>query len=252
VTHKGWLPIEVFLVHHHLFGYNLTLVSPTTDNSRVPNSVRLPKVTPQKGAQDQPARVRGCAVHQLTRAGRFGTRHKGMRGWPWCQRERSRRGSLPRGEASSLRGLSPALIPEEAIEFDQQWRAVMATATETLDLTEVLAVLESWRRIAWMTSTMDLTRTGGCTSRRGPPHRPRHPGRRGIGPDEGSAGPVAGVHRHHRRRDPNKQLDALPAQALAPFADLRTTLEVAPWNGAPLNRFKPDSPMRTLPIWPAQ
>jgi hypothetical protein len=46
-----------------------------------------------------------------------------------------------------------ALIPEEAIEFDHQWREVMATATETLDLTDVHAVLESWRRIAWMTST---------------------------------------------------------------------------------------------------
>jgi hypothetical protein len=39
-----------------------------------------------------------------------------------------------------------ALIPEEAAEFDQQWREVMARATETLDLSEVLATLESWRR----------------------------------------------------------------------------------------------------------
>ena len=31
-----------------------------------------------------------------------------------------------------------ALIPEEAAEFDQQWREVMARATETLDLSEVL------------------------------------------------------------------------------------------------------------------
>jgi hypothetical protein len=30
-------------------------------------------------------------------------------------------------------------------EFDQQWREVMATATETLDLSEVMATLESWR-----------------------------------------------------------------------------------------------------------
>jgi Family of unknown function (DUF6247) len=29
----------------------------------------------------------------------------------------------------------------------------MARVTETLDLVEVFAVLESWRRIAWMTST---------------------------------------------------------------------------------------------------
>lgn len=45
-----------------------------------------------------------------------------------------------------------ALIPEEATEFDQQWRQVMTIATDTLDLTEVLATLESWRRIAWMTT----------------------------------------------------------------------------------------------------
>jgi len=47
-----------------------------------------------------------------------------------------------------------ALIPEEADEFDHQWRAVMATATATatLDLTDVLATLECWRRIAWMTT----------------------------------------------------------------------------------------------------
>lgn len=45
-----------------------------------------------------------------------------------------------------------ALIPEEAAEFDRQWREVMRAATDTLDLTDVLAVLESWRRVAWMTS----------------------------------------------------------------------------------------------------
>lgn len=44
-----------------------------------------------------------------------------------------------------------ALIPEEAAEFDHQWREVMTRATDTLDLTEVLAVLESWRRLAWLT-----------------------------------------------------------------------------------------------------
>jgi len=43
------------------------------------------------------------------------------------------------------------LIPEDVAEFDRQWRVVMATATETLDLTSVHHVLESWRRIAWLT-----------------------------------------------------------------------------------------------------
>ena len=45
-----------------------------------------------------------------------------------------------------------ALIPEEAAEFDKAWRAVMATATETLDLTEVFATLDSWRRVARLTA----------------------------------------------------------------------------------------------------
>ncbi len=44
-----------------------------------------------------------------------------------------------------------ALIPEDVAEFDRQWRAVMATATETFDLTSVHRALESWRRIAWLT-----------------------------------------------------------------------------------------------------
>jgi hypothetical protein len=45
-----------------------------------------------------------------------------------------------------------ALIPEEAEEFDLQWRAVMAEATETLDLSEVLETLEFWRRVARLTT----------------------------------------------------------------------------------------------------
>ncbi|MDT7620536.1 MAG: hypothetical protein QOF99_1437 [Pseudonocardiales bacterium] len=37
-----------------------------------------------------------------------------------------------------------ALIPEDVAEFDR--RAVMAAATESLDLAEVHRTLESWRR----------------------------------------------------------------------------------------------------------
>ncbi|MCE7005455.1 DUF6247 family protein [Kibdelosporangium philippinense] len=44
------------------------------------------------------------------------------------------------------------LIPEEAAEFERQWRHVMARATETLDLSEVLETLESWRRVARLTA----------------------------------------------------------------------------------------------------
>ncbi len=44
-----------------------------------------------------------------------------------------------------------ALVLEEAAEFDQQWREVMAAATEALDLSEMLATLEFWRRVARLT-----------------------------------------------------------------------------------------------------
>jgi hypothetical protein len=47
-----------------------------------------------------------------------------------------------------------ALIPEEAAEFDQQWREVMTRATETLDLAEVLETLDSWRRVARLTTAV--------------------------------------------------------------------------------------------------
>jgi Family of unknown function (DUF6247) len=53
-----------------------------------------------------------------------------------------------------------ALVPEEAAEFDQQWREVMARATETLDLSEVLETLDSWRRVA------RLTASGGADAHR--------------------------------------------------------------------------------------
>jgi Family of unknown function (DUF6247) len=44
-----------------------------------------------------------------------------------------------------------ALTPEDVTEFDRQWREVMNQATDRLDLSEVHEVLESWRRIAWLT-----------------------------------------------------------------------------------------------------
>lgn len=46
------------------------------------------------------------------------------------------------------------------------------------------------------------------------------------------------------------QIGALPAAALAPFAEARATLELAPWNGQPYHRRRPDSPMRTLTFGP--
>jgi hypothetical protein len=45
-----------------------------------------------------------------------------------------------------------ALIPEEAAEFEGEWRRVLARAAETLDLSEVLETLQSWRRVARLTA----------------------------------------------------------------------------------------------------
>lgn len=54
--------------------------------------------------------------------------------------------------AASPAQVRAALTPEDAVRFDRQWRTAMAAATETLDLTGVAEVLDSWRRIAWLTA----------------------------------------------------------------------------------------------------
>ncbi|PZS14425.1 MAG: hypothetical protein DLM60_19175 [Pseudonocardiales bacterium] len=46
------------------------------------------------------------------------------------------------------------------------------------------------------------------------------------------------------------QIDALPPGALAPFAEARTVLEVAPWGGDSLNDDNPDAPSRSSSLWP--
>ena len=58
---------------------------------------------------------------------------------------------LPFANASPAQ-VRAALVPEDVIRFDQQWRDTMATATESLDLTAVYEWLDSWRRVAWLTS----------------------------------------------------------------------------------------------------
>lgn len=45
-----------------------------------------------------------------------------------------------------------ALLPEEAVEFDLQWRRAMAEATAALDLGIVHATLDEWRRVARLTA----------------------------------------------------------------------------------------------------
>ena len=42
-------------------------------------------------------------------------------------------------------------MPEDVERFDEQWRATMAAATESLDLAGVQRFLEAWRRIARLT-----------------------------------------------------------------------------------------------------
>lgn len=60
-------------------------------------------------------------------------------------------GGPPFAHASPAQ-IRTALTSEDAIVFDDHWRAVMQRATESLDLTELFEALESWRRIAWLTS----------------------------------------------------------------------------------------------------
>ena len=43
-----------------------------------------------------------------------------------------------------------------------------------------------------------------------------------------------------------QQVDALPADALTSYAELRTVLEVSPWSGEAINVGNPDGPVRTL------
>jgi hypothetical protein len=52
---------------------------------------------------------------------------------------------------ASPRAIREALIDEERTEFERDYQAAMAEASRTLDLTGVLDVLRSWRRIAWIT-----------------------------------------------------------------------------------------------------
>lgn len=50
--------------------------------------------------------------------------------------------------------LRAALTPESAGEFDRQWRAALARATDSLDLTEVVELLTGWRQVAALTTRL--------------------------------------------------------------------------------------------------
>jgi hypothetical protein len=55
----------------------------------------------------------------------------------------------PQVPDATPRAIRAALLPEEAGDFDREFRQAMAEATETLDLTSVLALLQRWQRVAW-------------------------------------------------------------------------------------------------------
>lgn len=46
------------------------------------------------------------------------------------------------------------------------------------------------------------------------------------------------------------QVDALPVQALNAYLELRTFLEVSPWNGSPVNDVNPKGEVRTATFGP--
>ncbi len=64
----------------------------------------------------------------------------------------------PRDEDLALRSIRDALLPEEVGDFDREFRQVMLDATETLDLTEVLAFTRRWRRVARSSADADAHR----------------------------------------------------------------------------------------------
>jgi hypothetical protein len=60
---------------------------------------------------------------------------------------------LPFADASPAE-VRAALIPEEVVEFDRQWRSAMTEATEKRDLTRVYETMDLWRRHALTTQAL--------------------------------------------------------------------------------------------------
>jgi hypothetical protein len=54
----------------------------------------------------------------------------------------------PLGQGATPADIRAALLPEDAGAFDEAYAAALAAARETLDLTELFACLEHWRRVA--------------------------------------------------------------------------------------------------------
>lgn len=62
------------------------------------------------------------------------------------------------GEPVAPSATRAALPPQEAGEFDREYRLVMAEATETLDLTAVIQMLRRWQRVVWSARDPELHR----------------------------------------------------------------------------------------------
>jgi hypothetical protein len=56
------------------------------------------------------------------------------------------------------------------------------------------------------------------------------------------------VYRVETDEQAQEQVDALPAEALAAYAELRVMLETAPWNGRPYHRENPRGAVRAQPF----
>jgi hypothetical protein len=65
--------------------------------------------------------------------------------WSFDDRPRS---EDPLGQGATPAAIRAALLPGDARAFDEAYAAALAAARETLDLTELFACLEHWRRVA--------------------------------------------------------------------------------------------------------
>jgi hypothetical protein len=65
---------------------------------------------------------------------------------------------LPVAQGRSPRAIRAVLLPEEAGDFDREYRQVMREAMETLDLTAVLEMLERWSRVALLSRDQERHR----------------------------------------------------------------------------------------------
>jgi Family of unknown function (DUF6247) len=61
-------------------------------------------------------------------------------------------------QGRSPQAIRAALLPEEAGDFDREYRHAMREAMESLDLTPVLEMLERWRLVALLSQDPDRHR----------------------------------------------------------------------------------------------